>query len=100
MTSLLRKELSAKANSIKPVVIIGQSGLTDGVVGKVEESLNAHELIKIKFLEFKDEKKELARAIEEKTDSTLVRIIGNVAIFYKEAEKMADRKFAKGLLKA
>ena len=100
MTSSQRKELSAKANSIKPVVIIGQSGLTDGVVGKVEESLNAHELIKIKFLEFKDEKKELARAIEEKTDSTLVRIIGNVAIFYKEAEKMADRKFAKGLLKA
>ena len=54
----------------------------------------------MKFNEFKDEKKELARAIEEKTDSTLVRIIGNVAIFYKEAEKMADRKFAKGLLKA
>ena len=37
MTSSQRKELSAKANSIKPVVIIGQSGLTDGVVGKVEE---------------------------------------------------------------
>ena len=50
MTSSQRKELSAKANSIKPVVIIGQSGLTDGVVGKVEESLNAHKLIKIKFL--------------------------------------------------
>lgn len=81
MTSSQRKELSAKANSIKPVVIIGQSGLTDGVVGKVEESLNAHELIKIKFLEFKDEKKEL---IEKLCNASLVRIIGNIAIIYRE----------------
>ena len=84
MTSLLRKELSAKANSIKPVVIIGQSGLTDGVVGKVEESLNAHELIKIKFLEYKDEKKEIIEKLCNDCNASLVRIIGNIAIIYRE----------------
>lgn len=77
-----------------------QSANISRIFRTLGEVIKIHELIKVKFNEFKDEKKELARAIEEKTDSTLVRIIGNVAIFYKEAEKMADRKFAKGLLKA
>lgn len=93
LTNAERKTLSAAANTLNPVVQIGQSGLTDGVIGKIKESLEAHELIKIKFLEFKEEKKELAQTICEKTDCTLVRIIGNVAIIYKQSENPEKRKF-------
>lgn len=92
MTSSLRKELSAKAQSIHPVVIIGQSGLTDGVLGKIEESLKAHELIKIKFLEFKESKQELTLQICEKCDAQQVRIIGNIAIIYRENEEKKEQK--------
>ncbi|MGN0739059.1 MAG: YhbY family RNA-binding protein [Treponema sp.] len=92
MTSSRRKELSAQANSIKPVVIIGQSGLTDSVVGKVEESLKAHELIKIKFLEFKDEKKELIEKLCNDCNAVLVRIIGNIAIIYRENPEKEQKK--------
>ena len=56
-------------------------------------SLAAHELIKVKFNEYKDEKKDLTNQLCAGTDATLVRIIGNVAILYKEAEKTEDRKF-------
>lgn len=93
LTNAERKTLSAAANSINPVVQIGQSGLTEGVVGKVKESLEAHELIKVKFLEFKDEKKEITEQLLEKTNATLVRIIGNVAIIYKKADDEEKRKF-------
>ncbi|MBR0154665.1 MAG: ribosome assembly RNA-binding protein YhbY [Treponema sp.] len=92
MTSAARKELSSRAHNLHPVVIIGQNGVTDGVIGKINESLKAHELIKVKFLEFKDEKQELAQEIVEKTESQLVRIIGNIAILYKENEEKKENK--------
>ena len=100
LTSKQRKFLEKSAQPMSPLVLIGGAGVTEEQIKQIQAVIKIHELIKVKFNEFKDEKKELARAIEERTDSTLVRIIGNVAIFYKEAEKMADRKFAKGLLKA
>ena len=87
LTSSQRKELSAQAHTLKPVVIIGQNGVTDGVVDKIETSLKAHELIKIKFLEFKDEKTELTTEICETCKAQLVRIIGNIAIIYRKNEE-------------
>ena len=36
---------------------------------------------------YKDDKHEISKLIEEKTDSTLIRIIGNIAIFYREIPK-------------
>ena len=63
LTSAQRKALSAQAHELKPVVIIGQAGVTDGVMGKIAESLKAHELIKIKFNEYKEDKQKLAEEI-------------------------------------
>lgn len=92
MTSSRRKELSAAAHDLKPVVIIGAGGVTDGVIGKIDQSLTAHELIKVKFLEFKEEKQTLAEQICETCKAVLVRIIGNIAIIYRENEEKKDKK--------
>ena len=94
LNSKQRKVLEKAAHDLQPVVIVGGAGLTDGVVQMTAASLTAHELIKVKFNEYKDEKQELTADLCTKTDATLVRIIGNVAILYKEAEKEEDRKFA------
>ena len=45
------------------------------------------------FNEYKDEKSELTNALCEACNATLVRIIGNVAILYREAENPDDRQF-------
>jgi RNA-binding protein len=50
----------------------------------VDAALNDHELIKIKFLEFKEEKKEMAQEIARTTESEVVGIIGNIVIFYRQ----------------
>ncbi len=92
LNSKERKSLEKLAHNISPVVIIGGAGATEGVVKMVSDSLDAHELIKIKFNEFKDEKSELTASICEQCDATLVRIIGNIAILYKQAENPEDRK--------
>ena len=84
LTSKQRKELEKVAHDLQPVVIVGGAGVTDGVIGMIDNSLTAHELIKIKFNEYKEEKQELTQEICEKTEATLVRIIGNVAILFRE----------------
>ena len=93
LSSKQRKYLEKEAHDLQPVVIVGGAGLTEGVISMADKSLASHELIKIKFNEFKDEVKELTAQLCEKTDATLVRIIGFTAILYREAEEPEDRKF-------
>ncbi len=93
LTSKQRKILEKAAHLLSPVVIIGSAGLTEGVIEMTENSLAAHELIKVKFNEYKDEKKDLTQELASKTNSTLVRLIGNIAILYREAEEPENRKF-------
>lgn len=86
LTSKQRKEFEKAAHDLQPVVIIGGAGVTEGLTKMVNDSLAAHELIKIKFNDYKDEKVELTKKICEETDATLIRIIGNVAILFREKE--------------
>lgn len=93
LNSKQRKYLEKAAHDLQPVVIIGGAGLTEGVIQMVDNSLAAHELLKVKFNEYKEDKHELTEQMCSQCDATLVRIIGNVAILYREAENPADRKF-------
>ena len=92
-----RKFLEKKAQPLNALVQVGGAGLTEEQVKHVSRLLGEHELIKVKFNEFKDEKKELSAEITEKTEATFVRLIGNVLILYRPAEKAEDRQFEKEL---
>lgn len=89
-----KKYLRGLAHGIKPVVIIGQKGLTDTVVGSIDENLNSHELIKVKFIEFKEKEKKLAIAaeIENKTGCRAAGMIGHTVIFYRQHRDPRMRK--------
>lgn len=91
LTSKQRKILEKAAHPLDPVVIIGQNGVTQALADHVKNALRTREVIKVKFNEFKDDKRELSEDIARETDSTLVRIIGNVAVFYKQAEEPENR---------
>lgn len=79
-----RKHLRGLAHSMEPVIYIGKRGITKEVMQQIDMALTDHELIKIKFNEFKDEKKDLSAGIADETGSEFVGMIGNVAIFYRE----------------
>lgn len=87
-----RKYLRGLAHHLKPLVLVGQKGVTETLIEAVDEALELHELIKLKFNDFKDEKKTLAKEIEEKTRSEMVGMIGNVAIFYRQQPDEEKRK--------
>ena len=92
INSKQRKMLEKLAHDLQPIVIVGGAGVTDGVLEITKNSFASNELLKVKFNEYKDEKFELTNQICEYCDANLVRIIGNVAILYKPAEKEDDRK--------
>jgi RNA-binding protein len=94
-----RKFLEKSAHELNPLVQIGGAGLTENQISQIDRLLNEHELIKIKFNEFKDEKRQLSADISQNTDSTLVRLIGNVLILYRPAKEANDRKFEKKIEK-
>ena len=87
-----RKNLRALAHHLKPLVMIGAKGVTDQLVGSVDIALNDHELIKVKFGEFKEAKKEISEEIAKATKSELVGLIGNIAIFYRRHPDPEKRK--------
>ena len=86
LKSDMRNSLSKRAHHLNPVVIIGKAGLTQEVIAAIKKALEDHELIKVKFLEFKEEKREITVRIAEELTADIVRIIGNIAIFYKKNE--------------
>jgi RNA-binding protein len=91
ITQTQRNYLRKLAHHLKPVVQVGRQGLSDLVIAKVNQELAAHELIKVKFIDFQDQKHELTDELVAQSDSTLVRLIGNVAILYRQHPE-ADKR--------
>jgi RNA-binding protein len=89
-----KKYLKGLVHGVKPLVFIGQKGLSSALIKAVDESLEKHELIKVKFVDFKekDQKQEITRAIEKETASELVGMIGHIAIFYRQQKNPEKRK--------
>ena len=83
LTNAQRKYLRGQAHHLKPLVIVGKQGVTDTLIRSVDTNLDAHELLKIRFNDHKDEKKNLAQEIVDRTESDLAGLIGHVAIVYR-----------------
>lgn len=87
-----RKYLRGEAHHLKPLVMIGTKGVTEQLLGSVDLALKDHELIKVKFGELKEAKKEIAAQIAQATESEVVGLIGNIAIFYRQHPQSEKRK--------
>jgi RNA-binding protein len=80
-----RRHLRGLAHDLKPVVMVGDSGLTDGVVRETERALHDHELIKIKVRAAdRDTRDSLIGDLATRTRSELVNRIGHVAVLYRK----------------
>jgi RNA-binding protein len=90
----LLRTLKARAQRLEPMFKVGKSGLSDGFLKSVDAGLSHHELVKVKFVEFKEEKKVLAPALAEKTSSQIVMRVGNVVVLYRANNATGDNKKA------
>lgn len=94
LTGKQRRALRALGHHLEPVVLTGQSGITEGVVAAVEQALKDHELIKVKIGEGPDERRDAAQQLAEATGAELAQVLGRtVLLFKKRKEKSKFEKF-------
>ncbi len=88
ITQSQRRHLRKLAHHLKPVVIIGNAGLSEGVLGEIDTALAHHELIKVRVnAADREERQAMIERIAQATGADWVLSIGHVAAFYRAAEK-------------
>ncbi len=75
---------------MKASLKIGKDGLSPQFLAALDEALKHQELIKVKFDEFKEQKKELTPQLAQKSNSHLVTRVGNVVVLYRQ-KPMEDK---------
>jgi RNA-binding protein len=89
-----KRYLRGLAHSLKPVVFVGQRGFTQSLVDAMDDALDHHELVKVKFVEFKEKEKklDLAGRIEKTLPCEMVALVGHMATFFRQQSDSEKRK--------
>jgi len=86
------RKLKGLAQRMDATLKVGKQGLSDGFIKSLDEELSRHELVKVKFAEFKEQRKELAPQLAGRTQSHLVTLLGNVVVLYRQHPEQDKRK--------
>jgi len=83
-----KQHLKGLAHPLKPVVMIGGNGLTEGVLAEIESALAHHELIKGKIAsEDRETKQLIVEAIVRETKAGNVQVIGKTLVLYRPSKE-------------
>ncbi len=84
LTSAQKRHLRSFAHALRPVVQVGQKGLTPAVLAEFDLALEHHELVKIKLTDGDREARATAiQSLREHSGAEIVQTIGKVACFYR-----------------
>lgn len=84
LTPKIKQQLKAKAHKLKPVIMIGNNGLTDAVNKEIDRALLDHELIKIRIhTNDRELRRELLNEICKANQAELVQTIGSIGVIYR-----------------
>ena len=83
-----KQHLKGLAHPLKPVVMLGNNGLTEGVLAEIENALEHHELIKVKIAgEDRETKNLIVNAIVRETKACEVQVIGKILVLYRRSKE-------------
>ena len=81
--------LRAQGHHLKPVVLIGDKGLSDAVLKEIAAAIKAHELIKIKVMnDERSEREVMLDTICSTTGAAAIQHIGKTLLVYKPAPQV------------
>jgi len=84
LTNNQKKYLRTLAHDLRPIVMVGQHGLSDAVLAELESTMTKHELLKIKVrVNDRDEKQQIVDKILNFSKAALVQVIGGVLVIYR-----------------
>jgi RNA-binding protein len=84
-----KKHLRRLAHPLNPIVMIGNAGLTDGVVNELDRALTDHELVKVSArVGERNARNAALDSLADRTASALVQRVGHVGVFYRRRAEM------------
>lgn len=88
LTGKQKRFLRKEAHHLKPIFQVGKIGVNENMVTQIGEALEKRELIKVSILQnCLEDKQTIADELSHATNATVVQIIGNNIVLYKESEK-------------
>ena len=83
-----KKRFRRIGHELKPVVMTGNEGLSEGVVAEVDRALEDHELIKVRINgEDRDARAEAMQSLAAQCKAQVVQVIGKIVLLYRPARK-------------
>ncbi|MCS5636202.1 MAG: YhbY family RNA-binding protein [Myxococcota bacterium] len=82
LTGRQRRHLRGLANPRRPLVHVGEAGISEAVVRALDDALAGHELVKVKLQQPADKKAE-ARLLAEKSGAELCGLVGHTVILFR-----------------
>ncbi len=93
LTSKQRRWLRGQAHALEALIQVGKAGLSEGLIRQTDEVLGRHELVKVRFLADRDDRREQTAALAAATGSQLAGAIGRVAILFRQQPDPDQRRF-------
>ena len=89
-----KKHLRGLGHQLKPLIMVGDAGLSDALFAEYESTLDHHELIKVRVRAGDRAARDaIIAALCDRSGATLVQRIGNVALLYRpNLSKKPDRR--------
>jgi RNA-binding protein len=94
LTNAQIRQFKAQAQRLKATLKIGKDGLSPAFLAALDAALQHHELLKVKFDDLKEQKRELAPLLAERSGSHLVTRVGNVVVLYRHKPPIKDNSAA------
>ncbi len=94
LTEQQKKFLRGRGHQLKPLVMVGDAGLSEPLLAEFESTLDHHELIKVRVrVGDRDARDEIIAKLCETGRAVLVQRIGNVALLYRpNLNKKPDKR--------
>ena len=84
-----KKYLRRLAHPLNPIVMLGNAGLTDGVVNELDRALTDHELVKVSArVGERDVRNAALATLAARTSAELVQRVGHVGVFYRRRQEL------------
>ena len=88
LTQEQKKQFKSIGHHLKPVLIVADNGVTEGVLSELERALNDHELIKVQLrISEREDRLAVIEALCQASHAELAQVIGKMALLYRKNPK-------------
>ncbi len=88
-----KKYLRGLGHQLKPLIMVGDSGLSESVLAEYESTLAHHELIKVRVrVGDRAARDEIINKLCEDSSAQLIQRVGNVALLFRQNLKKKPEK--------